>query len=235
MFAGKWKAPKYVHCVLWSNPPKFIWTNWVNVAFYCTAVTLQRDPPSRSQWTDTMSFSLVPKWPAQHFISWPVVENIGTEQWWLNPYCWRSPAHTSVPCTATSLTSWPDRATSTMNSMNHALWTHTVQHLLFPTLCCGRLRIFVLSSSSVFHLKLKLHAVNTVFSLETVVERFKKMFVLSSCGWTFSAAAHLFITSHMSKLMRATLQRLYPFILVAFMFCPLWLKSTEAWSCSIYA
>lgn len=30
--------------------------------------------------------------------------------WWLHPYCWRSPAHTSVPCTALSLTRWPNGA-----------------------------------------------------------------------------------------------------------------------------
>lgn len=50
-----------------------------NVAFYCIAVTLQCDPLCRSQWTDTISFYLVLKGPAQQFSSWPVVKNMGTE------------------------------------------------------------------------------------------------------------------------------------------------------------
>lgn len=163
LFAGKWNASKYVFSGLASNPLKSIWTKWGNVALYCIAVTLQCDPLCRSQWPDTISFYLVLKGPAQHFFSRPVVKNMGTEWWWLCLYCWRSPAHTSVPCTALSLTSWPDRATSTPSFMNHALWTHTALHmsyLLAGCLCCGRLRLFVLRSSTLSRLKLKCNTAN---------------------------------------------------------------------------
>lgn len=44
----------------------------------------------------TISLYLVPKGPAQHFLSRPVVKNMGTEWWWLCLYCWRSPAHTRL-------------------------------------------------------------------------------------------------------------------------------------------
>lgn len=131
VFAGQWKAPKYVYCEVPNNPLKSISTKWGNVAFCCIAVALQCDPACRSRWMDTMSFYLVPKGPAQQFFSQPVVKNMAMEWWWLHPYPWRSPASTSLPCTAPSLPSWPDRAPSTVNFMNHALWTLTVQH------CCA--------------------------------------------------------------------------------------------------
>lgn len=105
----------------------------------------------------TITFYLVLKGPAQHFFSWPVVKNIGTEWWWLCLYSWRSLAHTSVPCIALSLTSWPDRATSTRNFMNHALWTHTVQHVFYRVagfLDCSRPMLFVLHSSAIIQLKI---------------------------------------------------------------------------------
>lgn len=46
----------------------------------------------------------MPNRPPQHF---PPPGNHGSRvviTWWLHPYCWRSPVHTSVPCTALSLT-----------------------------------------------------------------------------------------------------------------------------------
>lgn len=147
LFAGKSKAPKYVHCVLPSNPPKSIWTKWENVAFYCTAVTLQCDPPSRSRWTDTMSFYLVPKWPAQHFISWPVVKNIGMERWWLllKVTC----THVcSLYCYVSHKLTWQGDIDPELHE-SCTIDTLCTARIVPDCLCCGRLRIFVLSTSTV--------------------------------------------------------------------------------------
>lgn len=136
LLVGKLNASKYVLCRCWqvirSSPSELSegMLHCTVLQWPCNAI-LYAGPSGQLLYT--ISLYVVLKGPAQHFLSRPVVRNMGTEWWWLCLYCWRSPAHTSVPCTALSLTSWPDRATSSPNFMNHALWTHSTAHIL-P--CC---------------------------------------------------------------------------------------------------
>lgn len=141
-----------------TNPLQSVCVKWGNVAFLCIAVTLQCDPLFRSQWTDTMSFYLVPKGPAQHFF--PLLacrggegekkpkQTMGAERWWLHSYCWRSPAHTrlfhALFCPSrVDLTGWHRPRTSWIMHYRK----HTAQHrlcLVAHCLCSRGLKVFVL-------------------------------------------------------------------------------------------
>lgn len=125
------------------NPCNRIWAKGENVAFYCIAVTLQCDPSCRSHWAVTLYYTVasIVRWRQQRSIFfsppglfWKAWEHSG---WWLHLYGWRSPAHMSVLCTVPSLTSWPDRASSTPPIfMNHA---HTPCSTVRLALVAGRL------------------------------------------------------------------------------------------------
>lgn len=149
---------KKFHRFLFFYPLKPDLEKWGNFVFICIAVTLQHDPLCRSQWAVTLYYPVasIACWRGQRstFPPWPVVENMGTEQWWLHLYSWRSPVHWSALCSVLSLTSWPDRAASTpltpwiINAIQH------VPPTVVGRLCCSKLSLFIQSCSAIFQLKM---------------------------------------------------------------------------------